>query len=191
MAETRSKSSMLIAILPFVFFVAMAFVFYLLLSPGRDREAIPSVLIGKPAPDLELAPVSGITANGIPVPGIPLGVFSGKISVVNFWASWCAPCRMEHPVITAIAKNADVQMIGINHKDKPDNAAKFLSDLGNPYERIGTDANGRAAIEWGVYGMPETFVVNPEGNIVFKHVGPVTANVYSEQILPLINQLRQ
>ena len=189
MSQARSKSNLLITILPFAFFIAMAIVFYLLLSSDRDREAVPSVLIGKPAPDLELAPVAGLTRNGSPVPGVPLNVFKDKVSVVNFWASWCAPCRAEHPLITAIAEKADVQMIGINHKDKPDNAAKFLDSLGNPYDMIGTDRNGRAAIEWGVYGMPETFIVNSDAQIVFKHVGPVSPEIYEKQILPILNQL--
>jgi cytochrome c biogenesis protein CcmG/thiol:disulfide interchange protein DsbE len=182
----KPKSRLLIAALPLLAFILLAGVFWSLLSADRDPSKLPSVLIGKPAPDIELPAVEGLLDKGVQVPGVPLNVFAGKVSLVNFWASWCDPCKLEHPLIKGIARNEQVQMIGINYKNKPSRAAKFLEERGNPYDLIGADRNGRAAIEWGVYGMPETFLVDRSATIIFKHTGPVTPNVYKDELLPMI-----
>jgi cytochrome c biogenesis protein CcmG/thiol:disulfide interchange protein DsbE len=113
-------------------------------------------------------------SGGTQVPGLDPAVFNGKVSVVNVWASWCVPCHDEAPLLTELAKDGRLQLVGINYKDTPDNARRFLGRYGNPFGVVGVDANGRAAIEWGVYGVPETFVVGREGKIVYKLVGPIT-----------------
>ena len=139
------------------------------LNMNRDPSLVRSVLIDKPAPDLSLPAVAGLG-----VPGLESSLLKGRVSVVNIFASWCVPCRAEHPYLTEIKSRTGAQMLGINQKDAPETAAKFLADLGNPYDAVGADA-GRTSIDWGVYGVPETFVVDAEGVITFKHVGPVDA----------------
>ena len=108
------------------------------------------------------------------MPGLDPAAFKGKVSVVNVWASWCVPCHDEAPLLTELAKDTRLQIVGINYKDSPDNARRFLGRYGNPFGIVGVDGNGRASIEWGVYGVPETFVVGRDGTIVYKMVGPVT-----------------
>jgi cytochrome c biogenesis protein CcmG, thiol:disulfide interchange protein DsbE len=159
--------------LPLVAFAALAALFWFRLGDG-DPSRIPSALIGHPAPQTPLPPLQGLASNGAPVPGLDPAVFKGKVSVVNVWASWCVPCHDEAPLLTALGKDTRLQVIGINYKDAPDNARRFLGRYGNPYGMVGVDGNGRAAIEWGVYGVPETFIVGREGTIVYKMVGPVT-----------------
>jgi cytochrome c biogenesis protein CcmG, thiol:disulfide interchange protein DsbE len=159
--------------LPLIAFVALAAVFWFRLGNG-DPSRIPSALIGHPAPQTALPPLAGLTNSGTPVPGIDPAMFKGKVSVVNVWASWCIPCHDEAPLLTQLGSDKRLQVIGINYKDAPDNARRFLGRYGNPYGFVGVDGNGRAAIEWGVYGVPETFVVGRDGTIVYKMVGPVT-----------------
>ena len=147
---------------------------------GYDSRALPSALIGKPAPTMTLAPLldggEGIDAAALAGPGV---------KVVNVWASWCAPCRLEHPKLIELAESG-VPVFGINHKDEPANARRFLNDLGDPYARIGVDRDGRASVEWGVYGVPETFVIDGAGRIVHKHVGPIQNDDLERRILPAI-----
>jgi cytochrome c biogenesis protein CcmG/thiol:disulfide interchange protein DsbE len=159
--------------LPLIAFAALAAVFWYRLGTG-DPSHIPSALIGHPAPQTALPPLADLAANGAPVPGLDPAMFKGKVSVVNVWASWCIPCHDEAPLLTQLGRDKRLQLIGINYKDAPDNARRFLGRYGNPYGFVGVDGNGRAAIEWGVYGVPETFVVGREGTIVYKMVGPVT-----------------
>ena len=162
-----------LAALPLVVFVALAGIFLARLH-GGDPSKIPSALIGRPAPQTTLPPLQGLAADGAQVPGLDPNVFKGKVSVVNVWASWCVPCHDEAPLLTELAKDSRLQIVGINYKDAPDNARRFLGRYGNPFGIVGVDGNGRASIEWGVYGVPETFVVGREGTIVYKMVGPVT-----------------
>jgi cytochrome c biogenesis protein CcmG/thiol:disulfide interchange protein DsbE len=159
--------------LPLIGFLAVAALFLLRLY-GGDPSRIPSALIGRPAPQAALPPLEGLARNGAPVPGLDPAAFKGKVSVVNVWASWCVPCHDEAPLLTALAGDTRLQIVGINYKDSPDNARRFLGRYGNPFGMVGVDANGRGAIEWGVYGVPETFVVGRDGTIVYKMVGPVT-----------------
>jgi cytochrome c biogenesis protein CcmG/thiol:disulfide interchange protein DsbE len=159
--------------LPLVAFAALAAIFWFRLGSG-DPSKIPSALIGHPAPPTVLPPLAGLSINGAAVPGLDPAMFKGKVSVVNVWASWCVPCHDEAPLLTELGKDQRLQVIGINYKDAPDNARRFLGRYGNPYGIVGVDGNGRAAIEWGVYGVPETFVVGRDGTIVYKMVGPVT-----------------
>ncbi len=159
--------------LPLVAFAALAAMFWVRLGDG-DPSRIPSALIGHLAPQTPLPPLQGLVDSGAQVPGLDPAVFKGKVSVVNVWASWCIPCRDEAPLLTQLGHDKRLQLIGINYKDAPDNARRFLGRYGNPYGMLGVDGNGRAAIEWGVYGVPETFIVGREGTIVYKLVGPVT-----------------
>jgi cytochrome c biogenesis protein CcmG, thiol:disulfide interchange protein DsbE len=160
-------------VLPLIVFLALAALFWLRLGDG-DPSRIPSALIGHPAPQTSLPPLQGLVRNGAQVPGLDPANFKGKISVVNVWASWCVPCHDEAPLLTELARDNRLQLIGINYKDAPDNAQRFLDRYGNPFASVGVDGNGRAAIEWGVYGVPETFIVGRDGKIAYKLVGPIT-----------------
>jgi cytochrome c biogenesis protein CcmG/thiol:disulfide interchange protein DsbE len=160
-------------LLPLIFFAGLAVLFWLRLGDG-DPSKIPSALIGRPAPETTLPALDGLASDGKAVPGLDPAVFKGKVSVVNVWASWCVPCHDEAPLLTELGKDNRLQVIGINYKDAPENARRFLGRYGNPFGRVGVDANGRAAIEWGVYGVPETFIVGRDGKIAYKLVGPIT-----------------
>jgi cytochrome c biogenesis protein CcmG, thiol:disulfide interchange protein DsbE len=175
------KKRMSLFAMPLLIFAGLAALFLFALRTG-DPSKLPSALIGKAAPVVALPALDGVAANGF-VTG-DLG--RGKVSVVNFWASWCAPCVQEHPMLIALAAETKVAVYGINHRDQPDAAKKFLARYGNPYSAIGVDANGRAAIEWGVYGMPETFVINGRGEVVYKHVGAITLESLQTKVIPAI-----
>lgn len=168
----KSRRSWVVA-LPLVAFAALAGLFLVRLGAG-DPAKIPSALIGAAAPQTVLPALDGLTRDGAVVPGLDPAVFKGKVSVVNVWASWCVPCHEEAPLFMTLAQDTRLQMIGINYKDAADNARRFLGRYGNPFSIVGVDGNGRAAIEWGVYGVPETFIVGRDGRIAFKLVGGVT-----------------
>jgi cytochrome c biogenesis protein CcmG, thiol:disulfide interchange protein DsbE len=172
-SETMPQRRSLLMALPLIAFAALIVLFWYRLGTG-DPSRIPSALIGHPAPPTALPPLQGLVNDGAPVPGLDPAIFKGKVSIVNVWASWCIPCHDEAPLLIALGRDKRLQLIGINYKDAPDNARRFLGRYGNPYGIVGVDGNGRAAIEWGVYGVPETFVVGREGTIVYKMVGPVT-----------------
>lgn len=181
-----------LVILPLAIFGIMAGIFGLALM-GGDPSKLPSALIGKPAPGVELPPVPQLIGNnGAAVPGFATSkLASGTPAVVNFWASWCVPCVQEHPLLVEIGKATGVPVHGINYKDQPDAARRFLGRYGNPYAMVGQDLNGRAAIEWGVYGMPETFVVDGKGTIVYKHVGPITPESLKTRVIPAIEAAKR
>jgi cytochrome c biogenesis protein CcmG/thiol:disulfide interchange protein DsbE len=172
-SETPTPRRSWLMALPLIAFAGLAVLFAFRLG-NTDPSRIPSALIGHPAPQTALPPLPGLLVDGAPVPGLDPAMFKGKVSVVNVWASWCVPCHDEAPLLTAIGHDKRLQVIGINYKDTPDNARRFLGRYGNPYGFVGVDGNGRAAIEWGVYGVPETFIVGREGKIVYKLVGPIT-----------------
>jgi cytochrome c biogenesis protein CcmG/thiol:disulfide interchange protein DsbE len=172
-SETPTPRRSWLMALPLIAFAGLAVLFAFRLG-NTDPSRIPSALIGHPAPQTALPPLQGLLVDGAPVPGLDPTMFKGKVSVVNVWASWCVPCHDEAPLLTAIGHDKRLQVIGINYKDTPDNARRFLGRYGNPYGFVGVDGNGRAAIEWGVYGVPETFIVGREGKIVYKLVGPIT-----------------
>jgi len=178
-----------LVLLPLVVFAALAALFLFQLTLGGDPQKIPSALINKPAPEFDLPPVEGLLADGTQVPGFALADLTGKVSVVNVFASWCVPCRQEHPLLEELAKVDGIQLVGINYKDKPENARRFLGSLGNPYERIGADSAGRTAIEWGVYGVPETFIVDAKGMIRYKFIGPLSPSTYTEVFLPELEKV--
>jgi cytochrome c biogenesis protein CcmG/thiol:disulfide interchange protein DsbE len=158
---------------PLIAFAALAAIFWFRLG-NSDPSRIPSALIGHPAPQTALPALTGLVNNGGQIPGLDPSAFKGKVSVVNVWASWCVPCHDEAPLLTELGKDTRLQIVGINYKDAPDNARRFLGRYGNPFGIVGVDGNGRASIEWGVYGVPETFIVGRQGTIVYKMVGPVT-----------------
>ena len=175
MAEAVERPrSRLLFLLPALVFVALVLLFGVQLISGRNPAEVPSVLIDKPVPVFSLAPLEGLLANGQPVPGFSNADLKGRVTVVNVWASWCAPCRQEHPLLVDLARDPSIRVVGINQKDNPDNARRFLGTLGNPYAAVGVDPNGRASIDWGVYGVPETFIIGPDGTIRHKHIGPLT-----------------
>jgi cytochrome c biogenesis protein CcmG, thiol:disulfide interchange protein DsbE len=167
------RTSRWLMALPLIAFAALATIFWFRLGNG-DPSRIPSALIGHPAPQTALPALNGLVNNGAQIPGLDPSVFKGKVSVVNVWASWCVPCHDEAPLLTELGKDTRLQIVGINYKDSPDNARRFLGRYGNPFGIVGVDGNGRASIEWGVYGVPETFIVGRQGTIVYKMVGPVT-----------------
>jgi cytochrome c biogenesis protein CcmG/thiol:disulfide interchange protein DsbE len=171
--DAAPRSRRWLAALPLIGFLALAGLFLLRLH-GGDPSKIPSALIGRPAPQTTLPALPGLTKDGAQVPGLDPAAFKGKVSVVNVWASWCVPCHDEAPLLVQLAKDDRLQVVGINYKDAADNARRFLGRYGNPFGIVGVDGNGRGSIEWGVYGVPETFVVGREGTIVYKMVGPVT-----------------
>ncbi|UFS75352.1 DsbE family thiol:disulfide interchange protein [Tardiphaga sp. 37S4] len=166
--------------LPLLIFAALAALFWFRL--GADPAKLPSALIGRAAPQTTLPALEGLTDSGAPVPGLDPAAFKGKVSLVNVWASWCVPCHEEAPLLTELGKDKRLQLVGINYKDAPDNARRFLGRYGNPFGIVGVDGNGRAAIEWGVYGVPETFIVGRDGRIAYKMVGGITQENY-ERVL--------
>ena len=165
----------LVALLPLLFFLALAALFLYRLGTG-DPSHIPSVLIGRPAPAIDLPPVPGLLRDGAQVPGIVSAEFKGAVSLVNVWASWCVPCHDEAPLLMRLAEDKRFRIVGINYKDQPDNARRFIGRYGNPFGAAGADISGRASIDWGVYGVPETFIVGRDGRIAFKLIGPITEN---------------
>ncbi|WP_313027521.1 DsbE family thiol:disulfide interchange protein [Brucella sp.] len=185
------KRSTWVALLPLLIFVALAAVFAVQLLSGKDSSTIPSALIGKDAPQTSLPAVEGLTRDGAPVPGLNSEDFKGKLTLVNVWGSWCVPCRQEHPLLMEIAKDERIRVVGLNYKDQPENARRFLGDLGNPFAAVGADRVGRSAIEWGVYGVPETFLVDQNGKIVYKHVGPFTPESVKNDLMPAVAKALQ
>jgi len=177
----------LLVLLPLAAFLALAALFFIRLGAG-DPSQLPSALIGQAAPSVNLPPVEGLTRDGTPVPGLTSADFAGKVTVLNVWASWCVPCHDEAPLLLQLAKDQRIRVAGINYKDQPENARRFLGRYGNPFAASGADPSGRAAIEWGVYGVPETFVVGRDGKIAFKLVGPIIAENLRAALKPAIEK---
>lgn len=170
-------------LLPLLVFLGLAGLFLSQLMSGRDISEVPSVLIGHVAPNTDLPPLEG---SGLA--GLKSQDFIGRVTLVNVFASWCAPCREEHPLLVDLAKDDRFVLAGMNYKDKGENALKFLAELGNPYKAIGADENGRTGIDWGVYGVPETFVVGKDGRIAYKHVGPLTPDSLRIKLMPEVEK---
>jgi len=173
----------LMAAIPLVLFMTLAFIFYKQLSSGISSSTLPSMLIDKPAPAFPSEPLIGLEENGTQLPPITKELIAGKVTLVNVWASWCAPCRVEHPVISKLAEdNKDILLVGINYKDKNPNALRFLR-----HAAVSIDPKGSASIDWGVYGIPETFIVDKTGTIIYRHVGPINPSIVEERLMPIIN----
>lgn len=176
-----------ITVIPLAVFVCIVAIFGIYLwqvgPGGKDISELPSALINKPAPQFDLPPIEGRKD------GLKTSDLIGKgVVLVNVWASWCAPCRAENPVLMTLARDG-VKIFGINYKDKPADATRYLENLGNPYRRIGADRDGRVAIDWGVYGYPETFIVDGKGRIRYRHVGPINPGELDGVMLPLIRKV--
>jgi cytochrome c biogenesis protein CcmG/thiol:disulfide interchange protein DsbE len=181
----RSIARYALALVPLVVFAGFALVAGKMLYDqdvnGRDVSAIPSALIGKKAPSLALPPLEGSGTAALDAAAI-----QGKLTLVNVFASWCVPCRQEHPLLKELANDNRLTIVGINYKDRNENAIRFLGELGNPYQAIGIDPNGKAAIDWGVYGIPESYLVGPDGTILYKKVGPFDERSVTQDLLPAI-----
>lgn len=182
-ASTPRRRRRLLVLAPAAIFLALAAIFLAQLLSGRDAATIPSALLGQKAPATSLPPLedSGLA-------GLDSAAFAGKVTLVNVWASWCAPCRQEHPVLMEMARDGRFALAGLNYKDEPENARRFLGALGNPFGTVGVDRNGRTAIDWGVYGVPETFLVGRDGRILYKHVGPISPDAAARQLMPQIEK---
>lgn len=172
---------MMSRLLPLLAFIALALLLFVgvRMNSGKDTSAIPSPLIGKQAPVLNLPELN------MPEQSIGLQDLKGRAFVLNIWGSWCVSCRIEHPVITEMAKSG-VIVVGYNYKDSAEDARAWLNQFGNPFALIIQDEDGKAALDWGIYGAPETFVIDAQGFVRFKHVGPITSEIVQNKILPLL-----
>ncbi len=185
-AKTGTTARQLAYLAPILVFVVMSGYFLWGLDPGRNPRELPSVMIDKPAPEFTAGPLAGIAVPGLATADLR----TGQVSLVNVFASWCIPCRAEHPLLMDLARREEVSIFGLNYKNKPEEARAWLEELGNPYTRIGTDENGRIGIDWGVTGVPETFVIDGSGHIRYRHWGPIDKDALERTILPLIEELR-
>jgi cytochrome c biogenesis protein CcmG, thiol:disulfide interchange protein DsbE len=185
--QTPARGRRILVLLPLVVFLALTALFLVRLFSG-DPSRIPSALIGRPAPAVDLPPMQGLERDGKPIPGLSAADFRGNVTVVNVWASWCIPCRDEAPFLLELGGDTRIRLVGINYKDQPDNARRFLNRYGNPFAASGVDQNGRAAIEWGVYGVPETFLIGRDGRIAYKLVGPLGAENFEREMKPAIEK---
>jgi len=172
-------------ILPFAAFVALAVLFAFGLNPKRDIHAIPSPLIGKPAPLFKLTDVVD------PTRIVNNAALRGQVYMLNVWGTWCAACRQEHEELIAISQQRVVPIIGLVYMDQREKAQEWLQQLGNPYAAVAFDTDGRTAIDWGVYGAPETFLVDAEGKVIYKFISPMTAEVWEHEFLPRIAAARR
>ena len=176
-----------VVLVPLAVFLGLVVLFLIQLNAG-DPSFIPSALIGHSAPQTTLPPIAGLERDGTPVPGIDPADFKGAVTVVNVWASWCIPCHDEAPLLLQLGKDTRVRLVGINYKDDPGNARRFLGRYGDPFVAAGADLSGRAAIDWGVYGVPETFVIGRDSRIAYKLVGPITPDNYDAVLKPQIEK---
>ncbi len=187
MAEGKPS---LLRLLPVVIFAILAGFFAMALRSG-DPSRLPSTLVGKPVPQTTFPAVEGLESGGKPQPGFTSAdLAKGKVSIVNYWASWCEPCVEEVPLLEQLKNTAGVDIYGVNYKDQTEAARRFIGRFGNPFTAVGTDADGRAAINWGVYGTPETFVVNGKGEVIYKHVGTITVDSLTTKLLPIIEKAK-
>jgi cytochrome c biogenesis protein CcmG/thiol:disulfide interchange protein DsbE len=185
--DAPARRRRILTLVPLAVFLALTGLFLVRLFSG-DPGRIPSALIGHPVPATDLPPVPGLERDGKGIPGIAAADFRGRVTLVNVWASWCVPCHDEAPFLLDLAGDTRIRLVGINYKDQPDNARRFLNRYGNPFAAAGADHNGRAAIEWGVYGVPETFLVGRDGRIAYKLVGPIDAENFAKQVKPQIEK---
>ena len=183
-ATRPGKMRIVFALLPLLIFAGLAVIFWSQLDSGRSISEIPSALIGTKAPSLDMPPLEGATLRGAAMPALTDAAIKGKLTLVNVWAFWCVPCREENPIILELAKDPRLTVVGINYKDQTESALRFLGELGNPFSAVGVDPRGKAAIDWGVYGIPESYLVGPDGTILYKRVGPFDDVSLKEGLYP-------
>jgi cytochrome c biogenesis protein CcmG, thiol:disulfide interchange protein DsbE len=186
--DEAPRGPRLALLIPLAVFLAIAALFMYRLLVSGDPAALPSVLIGHPAPQTSLPPVEGLVRDGRPVPGLSSADFKGAVTVVNVWASWCIPCHEEAALLVQLAADPRIRVVGINQKDNAGDARRFLGRYGNPFSAVGADGNGRASIEWGVYGVPENFLVGRDGTIAYKLVGQLTPENLQSVVKPEIEK---
>ena len=182
-AVPRLRARRTALLLPLLLFGGI--VIFLAIGLRLDPREVPSPLIGKPVPAFSLPPVRGRLL------GLASSDLKGEVSLVNVFASWCVACRAEHPLLMRIQREGIVPVHGLNYKDRPDDAARWLDEMQDPYTRTGADLDGRVAIDWGVYGVPETFVIDRDGRIAYKHIGPISPSAWNQTLLPLIRRLQE
>jgi cytochrome c biogenesis protein CcmG/thiol:disulfide interchange protein DsbE len=185
--DRTARRRRILVLLPLALFLALAALFLYRLGQG-DPSRLPSALIGRPVPDTPLPPLPDLVRDGAPVPGIGSGDFLRHVTLVNVWASWCVPCHDEAPLLLKMSEDKRFRIVGINYKDQPDNARRFIGRYGNPFVAVGADTNGRASIDWGVYGVPETFVIGRDARIAHKLVGPISPQNLQAALLPAIEK---
>jgi cytochrome c biogenesis protein CcmG/thiol:disulfide interchange protein DsbE len=183
----NAKRRNIFVLLPLVAFLGLAALFFVRLGAG-DASRIPSALIGQPAPKTDLPPLAGLERDGKGVPGLSNANFEGAVTLVNVWASWCVPCADEVPFLDQLSKDKRIQLVGINYKDAAGDARRFLGRYGNPFVAAGADSNGRTSIDWGVYGVPENYLIGRDGRIAYKLVGPITAENLLKELGPEIEK---
>jgi len=182
--SAHRKRGILFFLLPLFIFAALCVLFFLQLTSGKDNSIVPSALLGKPIPTFTLPPLEGTA-----LPGFSNETASqAQLTLINVWASWCGPCRLEHPFVELLSEDPRLTVFGLNYKDKPDTALQFLTELGNPYDAVGVDGTGRVGIDFGVYGVPETFLINDKGIIVYKFIGPIDQNRLQNELMPVIEK---
>jgi cytochrome c biogenesis protein CcmG/thiol:disulfide interchange protein DsbE len=182
-----TRRNILVLVLPLVVFLGLAVLFYVGLLEG-DPSRLPSALIGRPAPHTVLPPLAGVTHDGKPVPGLNSDSFKNNVTLVNVWASWCVPCHDEVPFLALLGKDKRIRLVSINYKDTEKDARRFLNRYGNPFAATGRDASGRTSIDWGVYGVPETYLIGRDGRVAYKLVGPITADNLVSTLEPKIKK---
>lgn len=174
---------------PAIIFAVVVAVFWRQLSSGDDPSELASTFIGELAPEFDMAPLEGLANSDGPVPGLNNATLLGQVTVVNVWGSWCVPCRQEHEFIEQLSIDPRFQVVGINQRDSTSGALGFLAEFGNPYDAVGVDPRGRVSIDWGVYGVPETFLVDRQGVIRHKVIGPINEQRLLEEVMPVIEEL--
>jgi cytochrome c biogenesis protein CcmG, thiol:disulfide interchange protein DsbE len=186
--QHKKKSNALIFLAPLIIVSMLSIVFLFRLFSG-DTTKLPSALIAKPVPEFNLTGIPNLMQNGVIVSGFSSSdLKQGKVSIVNMFASWCPECRQEHDILLTLAKDERINLFGIDYKDDPEKARKFLELLGNPYKAVGVDRKGAAAIDWGLYGVPETFIISSDGHILYKKVGPMSEETLKSEIMPEIEK---
>lgn len=190
--DSRSTgASILVFVLPALLFVVLAVVFFAALTEG-DHSILPSALIDKPVPEFTLPPLKGVAREGKPVPGFSnADLATGEVTVLTVWASNCFVCAREQPTLMAFKAEHNIRLFSINYKDGPDAARAFLARYGNPFDTIGADLSGRVSIDWGVYGTPETFIVDGQGVIRYKYVGALNKKALEKELLPAIEKAQE
>lgn len=185
----RTRGFPWLILLPVLFCAGIFSAFGLWFYSGKDPAQIPSVMVGKKAPTFAGLPLTGLLRDGAQVPGLASADLVGHVSIVNVFASWCVPCREEHPLLLRLAQDKRIRLVGLNYKDDPTNARRFLGQIGNPFAAVGTDPSGRIGIDWGVYGVPESFVIAPDGTIAYKFIGPLSEQSLAETLVPQVEKV--